>query len=153
MGDFNWTPGRTDRQGAIGTPANQIAPGKRMLSSQTPTIVLRDGKLVMLTGSPGGRTIINTVLCVLLNALEFDLPPPECVAAPRLHHQWLPDKVRFEAGGNELTQALAELRSRGHRLDDKPSEQGDAHSIWIDPRSGHYIGVADGRKSGTAQGY
>src|SRR5205807_684261 len=65
MMDFNWRPGVTDRQGAIGTEANQVAPGKRMLSSQTPTIVARDGKVLLVTGSPGSRTIINTVLCVL----------------------------------------------------------------------------------------
>src|SRR5262249_34218918 len=71
MGDFNRRPGVTDRHGRIGTPPNRIAPGKRMLSSIAPTIVTKDGRVVMVTGSPGGRTIINTVLCVLLNRLEF----------------------------------------------------------------------------------
>src|SRR5262249_34702173 len=91
MGDFNWRPGRTDLRGGIGTDPNLIAPGKRMLSSQTPTVVARNGKVVLITGSPGGRTIINTVLCVLLNVLEFEMDLDAAVAAPRLHHQWLPD--------------------------------------------------------------
>ena len=81
MSDFNWHPGVTDRHGAIGTPANVIAPGKRMLSSQSPTVVARDGRAVLVTGSPGGRTIINTVLSVVLGVLEYGLPLDEAVAA------------------------------------------------------------------------
>ena len=83
MGDFNLMPGDTDRTGRIGTPPNLIAPGKRMLSSMSPTIVLKDGKVVLVTGSPGGRTIINTVLCVVLNVMEFGMPGREAVDAPR----------------------------------------------------------------------
>src|SRR5262249_54574729 len=86
MIDFNWRPGVTTRSGTIGTEPNQIAPRKRMLSSQTPTIVAHNGKVVLVTGSPGSRTIINTVLCVLLNVLEFDIDIRAAVAAPRLHH-------------------------------------------------------------------
>src|SRR5262249_22306895 len=74
MGDFNPNRGVTDRRGRIGTPANEVAPGKRMLSSMTPVVVRRDGKVVLITGSPGGRTILNTVLEVVLNVLEFDMP-------------------------------------------------------------------------------
>ncbi|MEX2112864.1 MAG: gamma-glutamyltransferase, partial [Pirellulales bacterium] len=96
MTDFNWRPGHTDRSGAIGTEANTIVPGKRMLSSMSPTLVAKDGKLVLVTGSPGGRTIPNTVLCVLLGFLEFDLDVREAVDAPRLHHQWLPDRASIE---------------------------------------------------------
>jgi gamma-glutamyltranspeptidase len=151
MGDFNPKPGHTDRSGRIGTKPNLIAPGKRMLSSQTPTIVSRDGKLVLVTGSPGGRTIINTVLCVVLNRLEFGLAPRDCIAAPRLHHQWLPDVVRLEGQERPEFQGLvAALRERGHRVDDKPYKQGDAHSIFTDPRTGELIGVADGRRRGRA---
>ena len=73
MMDFNWKPGITDGSGTIGTEANQIAPGKRMLSSQTPTIVARDGKVLLITGSPGSRTIINTVLCIVVNVIDFDM--------------------------------------------------------------------------------
>src|SRR5207249_1653398 len=73
MMDFNWRSGHTDREGTIGTPPNQIAPGKRMLSSQTPTIVARDGKVFLITGSPGSRTIINTVLGILINVIDYDM--------------------------------------------------------------------------------
>src|SRR5205807_8662948 len=96
MMDFNWRPGITDRQGVIGTEPNQIAPGKRMLSSQTPTIVARNGKVVLITGSPGSRTIINTVLCVLIDVLDFQMDIRAAVDARRLHHQWFPDSVRSE---------------------------------------------------------
>src|SRR5262249_53008651 len=95
MMDLNWFPGETLRDGQIGTEANQIAPGKRMLSSQTPTIVTRDGKVVLVTGSPGSRTIINTSLQIVLNVLEFDMDARAAVDAPRLHHQWFPDRIRF----------------------------------------------------------
>src|SRR5206468_5889574 len=103
MIDFNWRPGVTNRNGTIGTEANQIAPGKRMLSSQTPTVVARDGKAVLITGSPGSRTIINTVLCILVNVLEFDMDVRAAVDAPRLHHQWFPDVARFEGISFHLT--------------------------------------------------
>src|SRR4029077_1344413 len=86
MIDFNWFPGVTDRGGNIGTEANQIAPGKRMLSSQTPTIVAKDGKVYLITGSPGSRTIINTSLQVVLNVIDFNMTVRAAVDAPRLHH-------------------------------------------------------------------
>jgi gamma-glutamyltranspeptidase/glutathione hydrolase len=154
MGDFNWKPGHTDRKGNIGTAANQIAPGKRMLSSQTPTIVARDGHVVLVTGSPGGRTIINTVLCVVLNVLEFQMDLPSAVAAPRLHHQWFPDQVRLEGIDEPRHGDLTDkLRQMGHKIEDRRRRQGDAHSIWIDPTSGKRVGVADTRISGKAAGY
>jgi gamma-glutamyltranspeptidase/glutathione hydrolase len=150
MVDFNCRPGYTDRKGAIGTKPNLIAPGKRMLSSQTPTIVAKNGKVVLVTGSPGSRTIINTVLCVLVNVLDFDMDIADAVAAPRLHHQWFPDEVRFE--GIAAHQATAEaLMKMGHRI--VGGRQGDAHSIWIDPATGTYHGAADKRISGKAAGY
>ena len=96
MTDFNPKPGSTTRGGRIGTKANLIAPGKRMLSSMTPVIVVKDGKPVLVTGSPGGRTIINTVLCVVVNVVDFEMPVEQAVSAPRLHHQWFPDAARFE---------------------------------------------------------
>src|SRR5207302_6422510 len=109
MIDFNWRPGVTDREGGIGTAANQIAPGERMLSSQTPTIVARDGKVVLVTGSPGSRTIINTVLCVVVNVIDFDMDIRSAVDAPRLHHAWFPDELRFE-GVRDYPAAVARLR-------------------------------------------
>ena len=150
MMDFNWRPGITNTQGTIGTLPNQIAPGKRMLSSMTPTVLARDGKVVLITGSPGGRTIINTVLSVVVNVVDYEMPIHEAVRAPRLHHQWLPDEVRFE-GLDAHAKSVAALRSMGHRL--TGARQGDAHSIWINPRTGGYVGAADKRLSGKASGY
>ncbi len=151
MGDFNWVPGHTDREGRIGTPANQIAPLKRMLSSQTPVLVLKDGQALLVTGSPGGRTIINTVLCVLLNVLEFQMDLPAAVTAPRWHHQWLPDKAKFETVQSPSYQPLVEtLTAMGHCIDPESESQGDAHSIFIDPESGIMTGVADQRISRKA---
>jgi gamma-glutamyltranspeptidase/glutathione hydrolase len=150
MTDFNVRPGVTDKQGSIGTEANQIAPGKRMLSSQTPTIVARDGKAVLITGSPGSRTIINTVLCVVVNVLDFDMDLRAAVDAPRLHHQWFPDQVRFEGTG-QFPEAVEALRKLGHIV--SGTRQGDAHSIWVDPKTGVYFGAEDRRISGKAAGY
>jgi gamma-glutamyltranspeptidase / glutathione hydrolase len=150
MIDFNWRPGITTRDGDIGTPANQIAPGKRMLSSQTPTIVAKNGKVVLITGSPGSRTIINTSLQMVLNALEFDMPIREAVDAPRLHHQWFPDQARFEGIGEHRT-AVDKLQAMGHHI--VTTRQGDAHSICVNPRTGAYVGAEDRRISGKAAGF
>lgn len=160
MGDFNQKPGLTDERGNIGTPANVIEPGKRMLSSMSPTIVKRDGQLVLVTGSPGGRTIINTVLCVLVNVLEYDMKVREAVDAPRLHHQWFPDRASIESrlrfgGGSppaELTATLDALREMGHEIGEIRG-QGDAHSISVDPVTGKLTGAADRRLNGKAAGY
>lgn len=150
MVDFNMRPGVTDREGAIGTRPNQISPGKRMLSSQTPTIVARDGKVVLVTGSPGSRTIINTVLCIVVNVVDFDMNIRAAVDAPRLHHQWFPDHARFE-GRADHPQTVARLRAMGHKI--VGARQGDAHSIWVDPMTGIYHGAEDRRLSGKAAGY
>jgi len=154
MGDFNPRPGVTTRQGHIGTAPNQVAPGKRMLSSMTPVVVAREGRVVLVTGSPGGRTIINTVLCVVLNVLEFEMPLDRAVAAPRLHHGWFPDQVQVEpALAAEHGQSLRELRHWGHRIDPRSVPQGDAHSIAVDLRNRVFWGVADSRRAGRAAGY
>jgi len=153
MGDFNPRPGHTDATGRIGTPPNVAAPGKRMLSSMCPTVVARDGKVVLVTGSPGGRTIINTVLCVVLNVLEFDMPLRDAVDAPRLHHQWLPDTIAMEPALRKgHPEAVEALRQLGHVIADKSPRQGDAHSIAVQT-DGKYVGVADTRRSGAAAGY
>ena len=131
MGDFNRKPGYTNTVGEIGSPANVIAPGKRMLSSMTPTIVARDGKVVLVTGSPGGRTIINTVLSVVLGVTEYGLTGPEAVALTRLHQQWMPDRVSIEAKGVS-EETLTRLRAMGHDIT-ATTRQGDAHSIWVGP--------------------
>jgi gamma-glutamyltranspeptidase/glutathione hydrolase len=145
MTDFNWKPGVTERTGRIGTPANQIAPGKRMLSSQCPTLVGRDGKLVLVTGSPGGRTIPNTVFNIVLNVLEFEMDVDEAVAAPRTHHQWFPDELKFEgATWSEHAATVEALRKMGHTVYDKSSKQGDGHSILL--RDGRAFGASDTRR-------
>jgi gamma-glutamyltranspeptidase/glutathione hydrolase len=154
MLDFNWKPGHTDRSGRIGTPANTIVPGKRMLSSQSPTIVLRDGRVVLITGSPGGRTIISTVACLLVNLLEYDMDLRQAVELPRLHHGWFPDAVQFEGVDDPAQRTLVEsLRQFGHKVEAKPPRQGSANSIWIDSITGCRHGVADPRRAGKAMGY
>jgi gamma-glutamyltranspeptidase/glutathione hydrolase len=154
MNDFNWLPGVTDRTGRIGTVPNQIAPGKRMLSSMCPIVVRRGGQPLLITGSPGGRTIINTVLSLVVNVVDFDMDVRQAIDAPRLHHAWLPDQVRVEAALMEkYPQTMERLRAMGHKVRDKPAEQGDAHSIWIDPKSCEIVGAADRRISGSAAGY
>jgi gamma-glutamyltranspeptidase/glutathione hydrolase len=151
MMDFNWFPGETTRGGTIGTEPNLIAPGKRMLSSQTPTIVARDGKVVLITGSPGSRTIINTVLQVVINVVDFEMSPRQAVDAPRLHHPWFPDRIRFE-GLSEHARAVAELKALGHDVSGT-RQQGDAHTIWVDPKTGVYVGAEDRRIMGKVAGF
>jgi gamma-glutamyltranspeptidase / glutathione hydrolase len=154
MTDFNRIPGHTDRSGRIGTPANLIAAGKRMLSSQTPVLVLRDGRLRIVTGSPGGRTITNTVLCTLTNVIDQGMDIRQAVDAPRMHHQWFPDKVKFEGVRQPGYQAEVEtLRKMGHVFDERAAKQGDAHSIFVDPQTGRYFGAADHRIDGKAASY
>jgi gamma-glutamyltranspeptidase/glutathione hydrolase len=132
MGDFNKKPGETNLTGDIGTAANLIEPGKRMLSSMTPTMVVKDGKVVLLTGSPGGRTIINTVLAVVLGVAEYGLSGREAVDLPRIHHQWLPDRVTIEENPRVGKETAGALRAMGHEVRVQ-GRQGDAHSIWVGP--------------------
>ena len=152
MGDFNWVPGSTNRSGRIGTPPNVIAPRKRMLSSMTPTIVARDGRVLLITGSPGGRTIISTVLQMVLNVVEFQMDLPAAVDAPRQHHGWFPDRFDLERSQDpRYGDAPLRLRDLGHKVR-SVGLQGSAHSIWIDPQRGDFQGVADKRRGGTAIG-
>ncbi|MEO6212251.1 MAG: gamma-glutamyltransferase, partial [Vicinamibacterales bacterium] len=144
MGDFNKKPGETNLLGDIGTPANLIAPGKRMLSSMTPTMVLRDGKVVLLTGSPGGRTIINTVFTIVLGVTEYGLTGREAVDLPRMHHQWLPDRARIEKRDRVPAGIVAPLKAMGHDFGFAEGRQGDAHSIWV-AADGTPYGVNDKR--------
>ena len=109
-----------------------------------------DGRLVLVTGSPGGRTIINTVLCVVVNVIDFEMDLRSAVDAPRLHQQWLPDEVHFE-GVKKYPALVKQLQAMGHTI--ILERQGDAHSIAINPRTGHYLGAADHRLSGKAAGY
>lgn len=150
MTDFNHVPGVTTRKGQVGTEPNQIAPGKRMLSSMTPTILVKDGRPALITGSPGGRTIINTVLNVVVNVVDYDMPLREAVDAPRMHHQWFPDQLGLESTTwDKHTKAIARLGEMGHRMQ-RVRAQGDAHSIWYNPKEGKFEGVRDGRRQGRS---
>ena len=147
MGDFNRNPGVTNRQGSIGTPANLVVAEKRMLSSMTPTIAVRDGKVVLVTGSPGGRTIINTVLNVTLNVLEFGMSLRNAVDAPRLNMQWLPDRVGFQGVEDPaFADLVKQLTVMGHRV--TRGGGGDANSILA--KDGTFIGAADNENGGAS---
>jgi gamma-glutamyltranspeptidase/glutathione hydrolase len=145
MGDFNAGPGITDASGLIGTEPNLARPEQRMLSSMTPSIVSRDGQLVAVVGTPGGRTIINTVLQVILNFIDFDMNIQEAVNAPRIHHQWLPDRIRVEADG-ATAETVRRLEEMGHTVQ-MGGGQGSANSIAIDWSTGERLGAADPRSS------
>ena len=153
MGDFNWFPGVTTRYGRIGTLPNVVAPKKRMLSSQCPVIVCKEGKVALVTGSPGGRTIINTVLGVVLNVTCFGMDAAAAVRAPRMHHQWFPDRIQLERLDRPPhLQVVKDLKQMGHQVVNR-SSQGSAHTIWWDPESKQYVGIADFRRGGRPMGY
>jgi gamma-glutamyltranspeptidase/glutathione hydrolase len=143
MGDFNAGPGLTNETGLIGTTPNLARPQQRMLSSMTPSIVAKDGRLVAVVGSPGGRTIINTVMQVILNVVDFGMNIQEAVNAKRIHHQWLPDRIRIEGDGASAD-AITALEAMGHTVQ-MGGGQGTAHSIMIDARTGERLGAADPR--------
>lgn len=152
MGDFNPMPGVTNRRGQIGTKPNLVEPEKRMLSSMTPTIVAKDGKPVIVIGSPGGRTIINTVMQVILNVIDHDMNIAQAVEAGRIHHQWLPDVTSFERGSiSPDTRRLYEMM--GHTIRFRGG-QGSAMGIYIDHVRGLIYGAADSRAfDGRAVGH
>ena len=129
MGDFNSAPEMTDERGNIGTKPNLALPGKRMLSSMSPSIVARDGKLFMVTGTPGGRTIINTVLLTILNVVDFGMNAQEAVDAGRIHHQWLPDRINYERFGFSAD-TIARLKAMGHTVNERGG-QGVAEVIVV----------------------
>ena len=152
MGDFNARPGLTNDRGLIGTDANLARPEQRMLSSMTPTILARGGELVAVIGSPGGRTIINTVLQIVVNVVDFGQSPGDAVASKRLHHQWLPNVARLEEGYMSEEDAAA-LAAMGHEIT-RSGRQGIAHCIFVDGDTGALVGAPDPRDSdGTAAGY
>lgn len=152
MGDFNPIPGKTTSRGLIGTTPNLVAPGKRMLSSMSPTIIAKDGKPIIVIGSPGGRTIINTVLQVILNVIDHEMDIAQAIEAPRIHHQWLPDITSFEKFGvSPDTKKIYEMM--GHAIRYRGS-QGRAMGIYIDREKGLMYGGADSRSfDGGARGY
>jgi gamma-glutamyltranspeptidase/glutathione hydrolase len=134
MGDFNPAAGLTDSEGLIGTAPNLVEPEKRMLSSMTPTIVVKDRKPVLVLGSPGGRTIINSVLEVVVNVIDHGMSIQDAVDAPRFHHQWLPDSVATEPFCFS-PDTRATLERMGHRLELRKLPQGSVMAIAVSPDS------------------
>jgi len=150
MDDFAAKQGVPNAYGLIQGPANAIGPGKRPLSAMTPTIILKDGKLFLVLGSPGGPTIITTVANVLIGVVDFGLDIQEAVNAPRFHNQWLPDVILVEDRLSPDTMNV--LRSKGHKLTVRHF-WGDAECIMVDPKTGERLAGADGRNNGKAVGY
>jgi gamma-glutamyltranspeptidase/glutathione hydrolase len=154
MDDFAAKPGTPNLYGLIQGERNAVAPRKRPLSAMTPTFVLRkDGSLWFTVGSPGGPTIINTVLAVITNVIDHNMNIQQAIDAPRIHHQWLPDEVVYEPYGlsGDTQRALA---ARGHKLVDKPRYLGDCEGIMIEEKTGMRLGATDPRRSdGPAVGY
>jgi gamma-glutamyltranspeptidase / glutathione hydrolase len=144
LDDFTAAPGASNAYGLVGFEANLPGPGKRPLSSMSPTIVLKDGRPVLVTGSPGGSRIISTVLQVIVNVLDYRMDVAAAVAAPRLHHQWLPDEVRIERGFAEET--LAALKAKGHSVIE-PMGQTSANSIAVTANG--LLGAPDPRTRGA----
>jgi gamma-glutamyltranspeptidase / glutathione hydrolase len=152
MDDFTSKPGVPNAYGLLQGDANAIAPRKRPLSAMTPTIVLKDGKVYFAVGSPGGPTIINTVLQVIVNIVDFNMNIQQAIDAPRFHHQWMPDQIRWEPYGlNQDTRRV--LETRGHVFAEKPGSMGDAEGIMIDPKTKMRLGASDPRLGGIPVGY
>ena len=157
MDDFTSQIGTPNMYGLIQGEANAIVPGKRPLSSMTPTFVLKDGKLVLVTGSPGGSTIINTVFQIITNVIDHRMPVMQAVEAPRINHQWKPDVITYERFGMSAD-VIAALKAKGHTLKERASYegayQGDGETIAVDPKTGLRSGAADPRKADSkAIGY
>ena len=143
MGDFNAAPGLTDERGLIGTSPNLARPGKRMLSSMAPTIIAKDGQLFMVTGTPGGRTIINTVLTTILNVIDYGMNAQEAVDAGRMHHQWLPDRLSLERFGFSAD-TIKTLQAMGHTVAEG-GNQGAAQVIVFNQKDNMLEGGVDRR--------
>ena len=152
LGDFNAVPGLTDERGNIGTSPNLVAPQKRPLSSMTPTIVAQNGKPVFATGSPGGKTIINTTMQTILNVIDHGFNIAEAIEAGRIHHQWYPDVTRIES--NFFSADTIELyEAKGHRITER-SSQGAAMGVFYNRDEDLFEGASDSRRGdGAAVGY
>jgi len=155
MDDFSGKTGVMNQFGLLGTDANSIQPEKRMLSSMTPIIILEDGEPFIIIGSPGGSTIITTVLQVVLNCIDFDMNIREAIESPRIHHQWMPDSIFYEQ--NALSPELRnELTKMGYHFWDQDAEirlLGIAEGIMIDNANGIIYGASDPRGGGLVVGY
>ena len=155
MDDFSVKPGVPNQFGLVGGKANEVQPGKRMLSSMTPTLVFNgEGRLLLVLGSPGGSKIITTVLQVILNVLDHEMNLQQAVDAQRIHHQWLPDKLWLEKGGLYSPDTLARLKAIGHTLAyRKPMGRVQAIQLeWSSTRIRRFLGASDSRSSGLAAG-
>jgi gamma-glutamyltranspeptidase/glutathione hydrolase len=151
MDDFAAKPGAPNMFGLVQGEANCIAPRKRPLSSMTPTIVVQDGKPRLVLGSPGGGTIINTVLQVLLNVLAYKMDVREAVTSPRFHHQWMPDELFLEGWGFSAD-TIEKLNAAGYRTSTR-GQIGECQAIEVEPQTGWRFGAADPRGDGKAVGY
>jgi gamma-glutamyltranspeptidase/glutathione hydrolase len=148
--------------GLLQSEKNAIEPRKRPLSAMTPTIVLKDGKFFFAVGSPGGPTIINTVLQVIVNVIDYGMNIQQAIDAPRIHHQWMPDLIRFEPYGLNAD-TRKELERRGHLFPKRSGGNGateetsaligDAHGVMVDAKTGLRLGASDSRRGGKAIGY
>ena len=151
MDDFSSKPGAPNMFGLIQGPANAIGPGKRPLSAMTPTMVLKNGKLFLVLGSPGGPTIITTVANVLMGVVDYGLNIQQAVNAPRFHHQWMPDDILVERTGIS-PDTIGILEHMGHKIV-HAHYLGDAECIAIDEQTGERLGASDGRNDGKAAGF
>jgi gamma-glutamyltranspeptidase/glutathione hydrolase len=152
MDDFSSKPGVPNMYGLIQGPANAIGPDKRPLSAMTPTIVLKNGKLFLVLGSPGGPTIITTVANVLMGIVDYGLNLAEAVNAPRFHQQWMPDEIQVEKHGIS-PDTIGVLQRMGHKVKALNEYWGDAECIEVDEKTGELLGASDGRDHGKAVGY
>ncbi|MDT8436490.1 MAG: gamma-glutamyltransferase family protein, partial [Gemmatimonadota bacterium] len=151
MDDFTAKPGVPNLYGLVQGEANAIAPGKRMLSAMTPTVLVNPrGRTELVTGTPGGSTIITSIFQIVTNHVDFGLPVRTSVVAPRFHHQGLPDEIRYERGGLDA-ETVETLRALGHAVRERPGMSGDVESIHIDA-AGLRRGMADPRRGGAALG-
>tara|TARA_R110002050_G_scaffold55954_14_gene126082 strand:- start:10460 stop:12190 length:1731 start_codon:yes stop_codon:yes gene_type:complete len=148
MDDFSAKPGVPNAYGLIGGDANAVEPGKRPLSSMSPTIVLKDGKPYLVTGSPGGSRIITTTLQLISNMIDHSMNVAEATNAARIHHQWLPDEIRVEEDGLSRD-TVAALEAKGHTIAVK-SVMGSTQSIHVDAGKGLLLGASDPRRTGSA---
>ncbi len=151
MDDFSAKTGVANAYGLIGGDANAVQAGKRPLSSMSPTIVMKDGKVFLVTGSPGGSRIITTTLQIIMNVIDHKMNIAEATLAPRIHHQWLPDELRVEEGISADTKAI--LRAKGHDVVTKHT-MGAVQSIMVDLETGVLLGATDLRRTGSSvEGY
>lgn len=151
MDDFASKPGEPNMFGLVGNEANAIEPGKRMLSSMTPTIILKEGSPFMVVGSPGGGRIITSVFTTIINVIDFKMPLDSAIDKPRFHHQWLPEYLQYEAGAID-EEVLAKLQEKGHQVK-QISDYGRVEAILVDWKNHTYYGHSDRRGYGAAIGY